>query len=515
MSLGSRPCVLQKCVNPIATFAGVTTGGTQAPEIHFMPSLVFMPLRVDASVDTLIKIKGAKAMRNPDPANIAELTAREAARFAEARPRSAALLARARRSMARGVPMGWMTAIYQHPPIFVAEGDGAWFGDVDGHRYLDMNVADLSMNGGFGPPAVVAAVAERMRRGSQFLLPTEDAIAVAEELARRYPLPCWQFTLSASGANAEIIRLARHATGRDQILMFDGKYHGHIEDTLVVVQDGRVQPEMAGLPAEPALRAKMVDYNDLAAVERALAPRDVALVIAEPALTNVGVVLPDTGFHAGLRALTSDAGTLLAYDEAHTFVAGPGGLVGMWGLACDAVGLGKCLGGGVPIGAYGVSAALARHLEDAPPLPGAPAESVGGVATGGTLYGNALSMAAARATLEQVLTPAAYARANALGAQLADGLDETYREAGLDWRAQRLFCRAGFNYGPDFPQTAAAARAMARPDVHQLLRLYMANRGVWESVITAGPTVSFAAGAEDVAFYLRNFRAFIGQLMSG
>lgn len=454
-------------------------------------------------------------MQHPDPAHLARLSEREAARFAEARPRSAALLARARRSMARGVPMGWMTAIYQHPPVFVAAGDGAWFSDVDGHRYLDMNVADLSMNGGFGPPAVVAAVAERMRRGSQFLLPTEDAIAVAEELARRYPLPCWQFTLSASGANAEIIRLARHATGREKILMFDGKYHGHIEDTLVVVQDGRVQPEMPGLPAEPARRAKMVDYNDLAAVERALAPRDVALAMVEPALTNVGVVLPEAGFHAGLRALTKAAGTLLAYDEAHTFVAGPAGLVGEWRLECDAVGLGKCLGGGVPIGAYGVSEELGRHLEAAPALPGAPRESVGGVATGGTLFGNALSMAAARATLEQVLTPTAYGRANALGAQLADGVEAAYRTAGLDWRAQRLFCRIGFNYGPDLPRTAAAARAQARPDVHQLLRLYMANRDVWESVITAGPTVSFAASTEDVEFYLRNFRAFVGELMGG
>ncbi|HZF35802.1 MAG TPA: aminotransferase class III-fold pyridoxal phosphate-dependent enzyme [Candidatus Angelobacter sp.] len=452
-------------------------------------------------------------MQHPDPAHIAPLSEREAARFAEARPRSAELLTRARLSMARGVPMGWMTAIYQHPPMFIAEGDGAWFSDVDGHRYLDMNVADLSMNGGFGPPAVVAAVAERMRRGSQFLLPTEDAIAVAEALARRYPLPCWQFTLSASGANAEIIRLARHATGREKILMFDGKYHGHIEDTLVIVQDGRVQPEMAGLPAEPARRAKMVDYNDLAAVERALAPRDVALVIAEPALTNVGVVLPEAGFHAGLRALTKAAGTLLAYDEAHTFVAGPAGLVGEWRLECDAVGLGKALGGGVPIGAYGVSAELARHLEAAPALPGAPAESVGGIATGGTLFGNALSMAAARATLEQVLTPAAYGLANALGARLADGIEAAYRAAGLDWRAQRLFCRAGFNYGPDLPRTAAAARAQARSDVHNLLRLYMANRGVWESVVTAGPTVSFAASGDDIEFYLRNFRAFVGELM--
>ncbi len=451
-------------------------------------------------------------MRRPDPSQIVRLTEREAARFATDRPRSAELLARARHSMPRGVPMGWMTAIYQHPPIFVAAGNGAWFTDVDGHRYLDMNVADLSANAGFGPPAVVAAVAARVLEGSQFLLPTEDSIAVAEALVRRYHLPFWQFTLSASGANAEIIRLARYATGRDKILMFDGKYHGHIEDTLVIVSDGRVQPEMPGLPAEPARRARMVAYNDLDAVEAALAPRDVALVMVEPALTNVGVVLPDATFHAGLRELTTAAGTLLAYDEAHTFVAGPAGLVGEWSLSCDAVSLGKTLGGGVPIGAYGLSADLAARLEETPATPGAPAETVGGVATGGTLFGNALSMAAARATLEQVLTDEAYAGANALGAHLADGIDAAFADAGLDWCAQRLFCRVGFNYGPAVPRTAAAARDMARPDVHTLLRLYMANRGVWESVITAGPTVSFAASADDVAFYLKNFRAFAAEL---
>ena len=451
-------------------------------------------------------------MQQPGASHIARLTEREATRFAAARPRSAELLARARGSMPRGVPMGWMTALYQHPPIFVAGGSGAWFRDVDGHRYLDMNVADLSANAGFGPPAVVSAVGARVRDGSQFLLPTEDGIAVAEALARRYRLPFWQFTLSASGANAEIIRLARYATGRDKILMFDGKYHGHIEDTLVIANAGRVQPEMPGLPAEPSRRAKMVDYNDLAAVEAALAAGDVALVIAEPALTNVGVVSPDAAFHAGLRELTTAAGTLLAYDEAHTFVAGPAGLVGNWHLSCDAVGLGKTLGGGIPIGAYGLSADLAARLEESAAVPGAPAETVGGVATGGTLFGNALSMAAARTTLEHVLTDEAYARANALGARLADGIEAAFAEAGLDWRAQRLFCRAGFNYGPTLPRTAAEARSMARPDVHKLLRLYMANRGVWESVITAGPTVSFAASAEDIEFYLKTFRAFVAEL---
>jgi glutamate-1-semialdehyde aminotransferase len=449
----------------------------------------------------------------PVPAErIAALAERELARFTAARPRSAELLARARRSMPRGVPMGWMAALYQHPPIFVDGGDGAWFSDVDGHRYLDMNVADLSMNGGFGPLAVVTAVAERMRRGSQFLLPTEDAIAVAEALERRYPLPCWQFTLSASGANAEIIRLARHATGRDRILMFDGKYHGHIEDTLVMLADGAVRPEMPGLPAAPATRARIVPYNDLAAVEAVLAPRDVALVMVEPALTNVGVVLPQPGFHAGLRRLTAATGTLLSYDEAHTMIAAPGGLKSAWSLECDAISFGKSLGGGIAIGAYGLSEALARQLEESPSLPGAPPESVGGVATGGTLYANALAMAAARATLTHVLTDEAHARAAALGARLADGIDAAFAAAGLPWRAQRLFNRSGFTFAGELPANAAEARARARPDIHRLLRLYMANRDVWESIISAGPTVSLAATSEDIELYLERLRGFIDEI---
>lgn len=415
--------------------------------------------------------------------------------------------------MPGGVPMAWMTAMHGHPPIFAVEGDGAWFTDLDGHRYLDMNQADLSMSGGFGPPAVVAAVAERMRRGSQFMLPTEDAVWCAEELSARWGLPYWQFTLSASGANAEIIRLARHATGRDKLLLFDGKYHGHIEDSLVMLAEGRVRPELYGLGPAAAARARIVPFNDLEAVERALGPRDVALCMVEPALTNVGVVLPAEGFHAGLRALTRRYGTLLALDETHTQIAAPGGLKQVWRLEADAVGLGKSVGGGVPIGAYGLTEALARHLENPPAMPGAPMESVGGVATGGTLYGNALSLAACRAMLGQVLTPEGFRRTAKLGAQLADGLAGTFAAAGLDWQVHRLFSRSGFTFADRLPTNAAEARALARPELYRLLRLWMANRGVWESVATAGPTVSFAMAEAEVTFYLDRMREFLADIL--
>jgi glutamate-1-semialdehyde aminotransferase len=408
--------------------------------------------------------------------------------------------------------MGWMSALYAHPPIFAAEGDGAWFTDVDGHRYLDMNQADMSMACGYAPPAVVEAAAARLAEGSQFLLPTEDAIFVADELARRWGLPSWQFTLSASGANAEVIRLARHATGRDRILMFDGKYHGHIDDSLVMLVDGEVRSELAGLPAAAAARARIVPFNDLAAVEAALASREIACVLLEPALTNVGVVLPEPGFFAGLRDLTRRTGTILAFDETHTMVCGLGGLVGAWGLEGDAVAFGKSLGGGIPIGAYGVSADLARHLEEPPALPGAPMESVGGVATGGTLYGNALSLAAARAVLEQVLLPHAYERTTQLGARLADGLDGIFADTGLPWRAQRLFCRSGITFGPRLPKNAAEARKLAQPALYHLIRVWLANRGIWESIASAGPTVSVAMEEVDIDLYLARFHDLANEL---
>lgn len=447
-----------------------------------------------------------------DAHRIELLTAREAATFRAMRPRSLALLERAGRHLPSGVPMGWMAALHRHPPIFAATGNGAWFTDADGHRYLDMNQADMSMAGGYAPPAVVEAVARRMAAGSQFLLPTEDAIAVAEELAGRWALPFWQFTLSASGANAEVIRLARHATGRARILMFDGKYHGHIDDSLVMLVDGQVRPELAGLPDTAAGQAVLVPFNDLAAAEAALAARDIACVLVEPALTNTGVVLPEPGFLQGLRDATRKTGTILAFDETHTMVCAPGGLKAAWKLECDAVAFGKSLGGGIAIGAYGLNDQLARHLEEPPALPGAPMESVGGVATGGTLYGNALSLAAASATLEHVLTPENYTRAAALGARLADGLDAAFREAGLAWRAQRLFCRSGFTFTDRLPKTAAEARRAARPDLYALIRVWMANRGVWESIASAGPTASFAMGEEDIDFYLARFREFLAEL---
>src|SRR5947207_1215152 len=286
-----------------------------------------------------------------DPAVVRRLLDREWARFVDERPRSRQFLRDGARSMPHGVPMQWFHETEDHPVLYIAEGKGAYFIDVDGHRYLDTNVADMSMFCGYGPEPVVRAVSEQVARGSQFLLPSEDALWVAEELARRWTLPKWQFTLSASQANVEVMRLARVATGRQIVVMFHGRYHGHFDENLVIEEGGTASFEEGGPPKEALGRVRLVQFNDPDAIRDALAPRDVAVVLTEPAMTNnVGLIQPVDGFHETLRAAATETGTLLAYDETHTLVTGPGGLVRRWGLRPDMISAGKSIAGGIPLG---------------------------------------------------------------------------------------------------------------------------------------------------------------------
>jgi glutamate-1-semialdehyde aminotransferase len=413
--------------------------------------------------------------------------------------------------MPLGVPMAWMASLHGHPPLYLERGEGAYVVDVDGHRLLDMNLADTSMFCGYGPEPVVRAVSERIRTGSQFLMPTEDAISVAEELARRWGLPKWQFTLSATAANTEAIRLSRHATGRPVIVTFDGKYHGHADELLVALEEGRPVPELRGLPPGVETHVRVVPFNDVAAAARALESRDVACLLVEPALTNVGVVVPDEGFHTSLRTLTREAGTVLVVDETHTVICGPGGLVRRWGLEPDVVVLGKSIGGGVAIGAYGMTEEIASHLRALDDYRG-PGVGEDEVATGGTLFGNPLQLAAARAALTEVLTDDAYERTARLGARMSDGIEVVARSAGLPWTAHRLFARAGYAFDGVLPRTGAAARSAHDGELWRLLRLWMANRGVWEAMEWAGPAVSVPATDADVDRYLAVLDGLVREL---
>ncbi|HSE80094.1 MAG TPA: transaminase [Gaiellaceae bacterium] len=450
-----------------------------------------------------------------DPRRLAALRQREDERFVAARPRSLELREQGRTLMPYGVPMSWMASLWDHPPLFVAEGHGATFTDVDGHSYLDFHIADTSAFCGHAPEPVTRAVAEQAARGAQFQLPTEDSLWVAAELASRWSLPQWQFTLSATTANVEAIRLARHATGRETVLMFDGKYHGHGDDTLVILDDdGESAPEYFGVPREASARARIVQFNDPDGLARALASGDVACVLAEPAMTNLTIVQPDPGFHEELRRLTREAGTLLVLDETHTLVCGPGGLVARWRLDPDLVTIGKSIGGGITVGAYGMTAELAERFETHEGQYPASGDFAGEVATGGTLFANALSMAACRAALGEVLTPEAYERTAALGGRLADGIESAAVAAGLDWTAHRLYAKSGYWFGPELPRNALEARGGDDLELRAYLRVALANRGIWEGGFWLGPAVSVAMEEAGVDRYAEALGEVLFELTS-
>ena len=435
-----------------------------------------------------------------DRARIGELHAREVARFQEARPRSRAMVARAREHMPNGTPMAWM-AYDDDQLVYIDHGQGPGFTDVDGFGYLDFNASDMAMFCGHANPTIVAAVQAQAARSTQFLLPTEASVAVAEELARRYPVGQWQFTLSATQANTEAIRLARAATGREVIVLFQGHYHGHFEEGLVDLDGEQVAAVERGLSKGVTGRVRIAQFNDAGTVAAALEPGDVALVLTEPAMTNnIHLLAPEPGWHAELRDLTRRHGTLLGLDETHTNVVGPGGATGLWQLSPDIVTIGKAVAGGLPLGAYGVTAELGEQLDAAR-----------NVATGGTLFGNPLSAAAARAALTEVLVPEAYQHASGLGGELADGIEAAIGSAGLPWTAIRLGPRSGQWYGPR-PRTGAEAHALADDQLTRLIRIWLANRGVWEALPGAGPTACIPATHADVNRYVEAYGELLAEL---
>ena len=439
-------------------------------------------------------------MGDLDRRRIAELRDRELDRFRADRPRTLAMVGRARAHMPDGMPMAWM-ASGNDQPVYVAHGSGPGFTDLDGFSYIDFNASDMAMFCGHANPEIVAAVTAQVARSTQFLLPTEDSVEVAEELARRYPAAQWQFTLSATQANTEAIRLARAVTGRDVIVLFQGHYHGHFDEGLVDLEDGQARPVQRGLPKGVTGRVRIAQFNDAGALRRALEPGDVALVLTEPAMTNsIHMLLPQPGWHASLRALTREYGTLLGIDETHTHVVGPGGATGLWQLQPDIITIGKAVAGGLPMGAYGVTDALGGEL-------GAAAN----VATGGTLFGNPLSAAAAKAALTRVLVPGAYAHATALGTELADGIQAAISSAGLPWTVIRLGPRSGQWFGPE-PHTGAEAYALTDDELTRLIRIWLANRGIWEALPGAGPTVPIPATRADVDRYLQAYTELLTSL---
>jgi glutamate-1-semialdehyde 2,1-aminomutase len=411
-----------------------------------------------------------------DRARLAELTQRELDRFAAAHPRSRELSQRAQASLVGGVPMPWMMLWASGFPPFAARAQGASVTDVDGCNYVDLCLGDTGAMTGHSPPAVMAALREQSERGLTTMLPTEDSVVVAEELSRRFGVDRWLFTLSATDANRAALRVARQITGRPKVLVFSYCYHGSVDEAFAVRRpDGSTgsREGNVGPAVDPGTTTVAVEFNDLPALAGALAGGSVACVLAEPAMTNMGIILPDEGYHQALRELTRETGTLLIIDETHTLSAGPGGCTQAWGLDPDMVTVGKAIGSGVASGALGLSGEICEQMLA---QTNADYEDTGGI--GGTLAGNALSAAAMRATLEQVLTPAAYRGMIPLAARFADGVREVIIAAGLGWHVTQLGCRAEYRFQPGPPRTGTQANAAADPALERYFHLHAMNRGV-------------------------------------
>ena len=430
-----------------------------------------------------------------DRHRLAALLGAERRRFTEANGASLALFERAKTSLHGGVPMPWMTQWASPFPLFIEGGKGCYLRDADGHSYIDFCLGDTGALFGHSPTPVAEARAERAADGMTFMLPNRDAIHVGEALTARFGLPHWQFALSATDANRFAIKIARVVTDRRRVLLFNGCYHGGLDETLATLENGvmRADPTNMGPGIEVAETSRMVEFNDIAAVEAALAEGDVACVLCEPALTNCGLVFPREGFHEALRAATRASGVMLIIDEAHSICAGPGGGVAEYGLDPDLITLGKPVAGGVPAAVYGYSAAVGERITAW--LDGLDSFVTG---IGGTLAGNALAMAAIRATLDHVMTEAAYDHMTTQAMRLEVGVAEIIAGYGLPWSVARLGARVEYRWGGGEPANATEALSDADPELDRLFRLFFLNRGIMLTIFYNVALVSPATSAADI-----------------
>ncbi|MFP3564486.1 aspartate aminotransferase family protein [Paraburkholderia sp. SIMBA_030] len=403
------------------------------------------------------------------------LVERERSAFAKAMPKSRALSERAARHLLFGVPLHWMNDWSTPFSLYVDEARGATFTDVDGHRYADFCLGDTGAMFGHSPVPVARALAAQAERGLTTMLPGEDAVWVGEELARRFGLPYWQFAMTASDANRFALRWARAATGRKQIVVFNGCYHGTVDDVFVDLVDGKPKQRdsLIGQVHDLLDYTRVIEFNDLGALENALKDGDVACVLAEPAMTNIGMVLPEADYWREAQVLMRRYGTLLAIDETHTVSCGPGGYSVAHGIEPDLFILGKPVGGGVPCAVYGFSAELAKRAQQAkrsvPP---------GHSGIGTTLSANALAMSAIRATLAEVMTDAAYEHMFALAGRIETGLKSVIARHGLAWCVTRVGARTEFQFSATPPRNGAEAGRQLDPELEHIVHLYLLNRGV-------------------------------------
>lgn len=438
---------------------------------------------------------------NLDRARLHRLIERERANFLHRNPQSRALHERAAGKLLGGVPMTWMAKSAGPFPIAMHGAQGARVTDADGRELVDFCLGDTGAMAGHSPQPTVEAVQRRYAElgGATTMMPTEDAGVVAQLLGERFGLPRWSFSLSATDANRWVLRLARALTGRDRILVNAFSYHGSVDESFIVTgRNGpRPRPGNVGPAYDVTKTSRVVEFNDLAALERELAYGDVAAVLMEPALTNMGIVLPDPGYLHGVRELTRAAGALLINDETHTISAGVGGCTRAWNLQPDIVTLGKAIGGGIPIGAYGLSDELADRIWNSPDTD---LVDTGGV--GGTLAGNALSLAAARATLESVLTPTAYERMIGLAGEYTAGVRAIIERYELPWTVTQLGARSEYRFTTPEPRNGTESYDATDTDLEDYFHLHLLNRGIFLTPFHNMALMCPETTSGDVAFHL-------------
>ena len=412
-------------------------------------------------------------------ARLAPLFAAEAERFTLAHPRAAALATRAGGSLLGGVPMSWMQRWASPVPPYAVSARGAQITDADGQVYLDFALGDTAAMAGHAPAALVRAIAAQLENGATTMLPSQAAIDAAEELTRRFGLPLWQLCLTATDANRFVLRIARAITKRPKILVHNWCYHGTVDETFAIARPGGTagaaltRPGNTGPQVDPATTTRVVEINDLAATEAALAAGDVAAILIEPALTNIGIVLPDAGYHAALRELATKYGALLIADETHTISMGPGGATAAWGLDPDLLVIGKAIAGGLPGAAYGMRRDLAEKISGE-----LQRDEIDTGGIGGTVSGSVLSAVAIRTTLREVLTDAAFPQMIAGANRWADGVEEVFARRSVGWSVTRLGARAEYHFTPEAPRSGGQAAAAVHHEMERYLHLHALNRGI-------------------------------------
>ncbi|MBL8089524.1 MAG: aspartate aminotransferase family protein [Anaerolineales bacterium] len=443
--------------------------------------------------------------------NLKSLLEKEETLFHKTHLKSFELYQRARKSLHGGVPMLWMIRWAGSFPVFVKEAKGAHFTDVDGNSYIDFCLGDTGAMTGHSPNATVDAIKNQIEKGITLMLPYEDVIWVGEELQRRFKLPYWQFALTATDANRFVLRMSRLLTGRQKILVFNYCYHGSVDETFITLDEEGTpmsRPNNMGPQVDPRETTKVIEFNDIAALETALSARDVAAVLAEPVMTNIGIIHPQKGYHDSLREMTRKYGTCLIIDETHTICTSPGGYTASFDLQPDFLTLGKPLASGVPAAVYGfteeISQAFAKKLnvDDA---------DVGGI--GGTLAGNALSIAAMKATLQNVLTEEFYTKAIALQEKFTAGVESVIQEFELPWIVKQLGNRSEYWFRPTPPKNGGEAHAAIDHELDRYMHLYTLNRGILMTPFHNMALISPETTEEDVNYHTKTFREAVESLM--